>query len=191
MYNSYNTKIDPTKAYIIVVGNEKGGAGKTTSAMHIIASLLTLGFKVGSIDTDTRQLSLTNYINNRKNTALNKNLNLAIPTHFAIKISNNPDINLRAKEEEAEFLSIFNELCNDNDFIVIDTPGSDSDLSRRAHSRADTIITPMNDSLVDMDVLAKVESDTFKIIQPAIYSQMIWEQKMERAKRDQGSINWI
>jgi chromosome partitioning protein len=179
------------QVHIIVVGNEKGGAGKTTSSMHIIASLLNLGFKVSSIDVDTRQLSLSRYLENRQNTLINKNLNLAMPSHYTIKPSHLSNLDEIQKEEEASFAEILSDAASNSDFIVIDTPGSNSFLSRLAHSYADTIITPINDSFVDLDVLAKVEGDSLKIEKPAIYSQMVWEQKMQRAKRDRGVINWI
>ena len=75
--------------------------------------------------------------------------------------------------------------------MVIDTPGSYTHLSRFAHSYADTVITPVNDSFLDLDVMAKIDGETFDILKPSIYSQMIWEQKMERVSRDKGSIDWV
>ncbi|AIL66042.1 Chromosome partitioning protein MipZ [Rickettsiales bacterium Ac37b] len=176
--------------HVITIGNEKGGAGKTTSAMHLISSLLWLGFKVASIDTDCRQLSLSRYIENRKNTCIKKNISLPLPEHYITTESKNLHIPEKEKEEEIQLVNLINKAQN-NDFIVIDTPGSNSYLSRIAHSYADTIITPINDSFVDLDVLAKVSIDQYKIEQPAIYSQMVWEQKMVKAKRSETSINWV
>jgi chromosome partitioning protein len=173
----------PPKAHVIVVGNEKGGAGKTTSAMHLIASLMALGFKVASMDVDVRQLSLTHYIDNRRKTMETKNMELLMPDHVAFKQGDS--------DEERTFTEALRALQAVNHFVVIDTPGSDSRISRLAHSYADTIITPINDSFVDLDVLARVEDNQLKIDRPGIYSEMIWQQKMMRAKRDNGSINWI
>ncbi len=177
--------------YIIVVGNEKGGAGKTTSTMHLIASLLDLNFSVGSIDVDCRQLSLTRYMENRKNTASKSHPELKFSQHYALKSSTLDNIAESEAQEAANFEETLNLAKANNQFIIIDTPGSNSFLSRLAHSYADTIITPINDSFIDLDVLAKIEAETFKVQYPTLYSQMIWEQKMKRAKRDQGSINWI
>jgi chromosome partitioning protein len=177
--------------YVIVVGNEKGGAGKTTSTMHLIASLMELGFKVGSIDVDCRQLSLSRYLENRLQTSLKKEISLAIPDHYIVKASNLSNISDIEQEETNNFMEAFLQAKQSNDFIIIDTPGSNSFLSRLAHSYADCIITPINDSFIDLDVIAKVEAETLRIEKPALYSQMVWEQKMKRAKRDQGSINWI
>ncbi len=177
--------------YLIVLGNEKGGAGKTTSTMHLIASLIDLDFKVASIDVDCRQLSLSRYLENRKNTATRKNIELKSPDHYIVKASNKTTIEEIEQEETANFIEALELAKSKNQFIIIDTPGSNSFLSRLAHSYADTIITPINDSFIDLDVLAKVEPETFNIERPTIYSQMVWEQKMKKAKRDQGTINWV
>lgn len=178
--------------YIFVVGNEKGGAGKTTCSMHLIAGLLSHGLKVSSIDIDCRQHSLTRYVQNREmyNT---KNPDHPVPTstHFLLQESKLENISSKEQEELKQFDDIFLQAKAKSDVIVIDTPGSYSFLSRYAHSHADTVITPINDSFLDLDVLAKVNPDNLSIVEPSIYSQMLWEQKMQRAKRDRGSIEWI
>ena len=177
--------------YIFVVGNEKGGAGKTTCSMHLITGLLDKGLKVASLDTDCRQHSLTRYIQNREAyNAKNPDKLVAMPRHFLLKESVAQNIPEREKEEQYLFEQMFADAKNNADVIVIDTPGSHSFLSCLAHSYADTVVTPINDSFVDMDVMAKVDSEG-KIISPSIYSQMIWTQKMERAKRDGKSIEWV
>lgn len=179
------------KGHIIVLGNEKGGSGKTTTCMHLIISLLRLGFTVGSIDIDARQRSLSRYLENRRQTSLKENISLPQPQHMVIQKS--PfNIVQEAEEDERERLTkAITRLASANDFAVIDSPGSDTYLSHIAHTHADTIITPINDSFVDLDVLATVDGQTMKIIKPSIYSEMVWEQKLQRAKRDGGSIEWI
>ncbi|MFK7968422.1 MAG: division plane positioning ATPase MipZ [Rickettsiaceae bacterium] len=176
--------------HIFVVGNEKGGAGKTTCSMHLIIGLLDKGYDIASIDVDSRQHSLTSYINNRKiyNENNPKN-NVMMPMHFHIRKSNNQDV--AEQEEQVSFEQALNQARNHADYIVIDTPGSYTHLSKIAHSYADTIITPINDSFLDLDVMAKIDGETLDISKPSIYSQMIWEQKMERATRDKGSIDWV
>lgn len=177
--------------HVIVVGNEKGGAGKTTTSMHLIVSLLYLGYKVATIDTDSRQQSLSRYLENRENTKNKMNVNIPTSSHYIIRQSSKPLVSEKEDEERESFLEIFSHAKNNSDFIVIDTPGSCSYISKLAHSYADTVITPINDSFVDLDVLAKINSDDLKIERPSIYSQTIWEQKMQRASRDRGHIQWI
>jgi len=173
------------KPHIIVIGNEKGGAGKTTTSMHLITSLLHLGFKVSSIDVDCRQKSLSRYLENRNTYSLKHNLELYSPRHFTLDESID-------KEKDIEQLNNFIEqelkVC---DFLLIDTPGSNTALSSFAHSMADSIITPINDSFLDLDVIAQIEADSLKIIRPSFYAQAIWEQKMQKAKRNKGEINWL
>src|SRR5690348_1411769 len=119
------------KSYIIVVGNEKGGSGKSTVAMHVIVSLLTEGFDVGSIDLDSRQGTLTRYVENRQHTADSLPKRLPMPEHVSIARSKAPNV-AEAMREEADALDEAMEQLGRKDFIVIDTPGSDSSLSRRA-----------------------------------------------------------
>lgn len=178
-------------AHIIIVGNEKGGCGKTTTTMHLIVALLRLGFSVGCIDLDSRQRSLTRYVENRRQTIAKEGVSMPMPRHAVVNRSpfdSQEEAKLDERDRFAQALSAVYGSC---DFVVIDTPGNDTYLSRLAHSFADTIITPINDSFVDLDVLASVDGRTLEIIKPSIYSEIVWEQKMQRAKRDSGSIDWI
>lgn len=185
-------KPEPTKkAHVIVLGNEKGGSGKTTTCMHLIVSLLRLGFSVGSMDIDCRQRSLSRYLENRRQTMLKENVPLPQPQHIVIQKSPFNIVQEAEEDDRERFSKAISRLRASNDFIVIDSPGNDTYLSRFAHTCADTVITPINDSFVDLDVLATVDGQTMKIIKPSIYSEMVWEQKLQRAKRDGGSIEWI
>jgi chromosome partitioning protein len=178
--------------YIFVVGNEKGGAGKTTCTMHLISALLDKGHAIASIDTDSRQHSLTNYVRNREiYNQKNPDKTVPVPLHYHIEISNLLHQSEKDTEEKQRFEIILEEAKKKADYIVIDTPGSHCFLSNLAHSYADTVITPINDSFIDIDVMAKINPDDLSIVSPSIYSEMIWKQKMERATRDKGSIEWV
>lgn len=174
--------------YIVVLGNEKGGTGKSTIAMHLIVSLLKRGATVGSIDIDARQGTLTHYIANRAKTA--EQHNIVMPVHMPLFCSNNVNAAEAQKEDEEKLAKAIAKF-DSCDYIVIDTPGNDTPLSRMAHSMADTIITPLNDSFIDLDMLVKLESGAIDTLKPSVYSEMIWEQKKEKAKRTGGSIDWI
>jgi chromosome partitioning protein len=170
-------------AHIIVIGNEKGGSGKTTTGMHILVALMRLGFKVGSIDIDARQRSLSRYLDNRRKTVDREGVPLPMPQHIIISKSPFNMLEEAEEDERERFAQAISRIAN-SDFILIDSPGNDTYLSRLAHSHADTIITPINDSFVDLDVLASVDGETLQVIRPSIYSEMVWEQKLARAKRD-------
>src|SRR5690606_11624525 len=167
----------PAQARIIVVGNEKGGSGKSTTTMHILTGLLLEGGRVAAIDLDAKQRTLTRYLENRK-TFIDKNgLHLPMPEHVVVSESDR-QLKSEAEADEAERLAAaIAELERSHDFILIDCPGSDSHLSRLGHSYADLLITPVNDSFIDVDLLAAVDPDTLKVIRPSRYAVMVWEQR--------------
>ena len=176
------------KPHIIVIGNEKGGTGKSTISMHIVVSLLQAGYQVGSLDVDARQGSLSRYIHNRGVFAQSApDKKIPMPTHIPIFKSELDSVEQAQAQEQSELLKALDALKSMH-VVVIDTPGTDSHLSRLAHSYADTLITPLNDSLVDFDVLGRVENGQLR---PSLYAEMVWEQKKNRAMRDKGSIDWI
>jgi chromosome partitioning protein len=186
-----NESVPITRGHILVIGNEKGGSGKTTTSMHLIVGLLRLGFKVGTMDIDARQRSLTRYIENRKMTMTKESTTLPMPAHIVINKSPYNTAEEAEADERDRFTRALARLLVNCDFVLIDAPGNDTHLSRMAHSYADTVITPVNDSFVDLDVLASVDGMTMKILKPSIYSEMLWEQKLIRAKRDGGGIDWV
>ncbi len=178
------------KATIIVFGNEKGGTGKSTSAMQVIVALLRAGFRVGAIDLDARQGSLTRYFDNRRIYAARHGLRLPHPLYRTVARSDLRDRDA-AEAEERERLARAIDALSDCDFIVLDTPGSDSHLSREGHAHADILITPLNDSFVDLDLLGRIDLETNKLLSPSKYSEMVWDQKKLRMQRGEGSIDWI
>jgi chromosome partitioning protein len=175
-----------TKAHIIVVGNEKGGTGKSTLSMHLIVSLLYRNLSVGSLDLDARQATLTRYLENRKARNAKDGLDLLCPDHLAIP----PTVDQAA--DEAKLLSAIEEMSSRHDVLVLDTPGSDHYLSRLGHSFATTLVTPLNDSLIDLDVLAHVDPTTLKIKEPSLYAELVWDTKKRRAMRgEKAMVDWI
>lgn len=179
------------RGHIIVIGNEKGGSGKTTTTMHLLIALLRIGFRVGSMDIDSRQRSLTRYIENRQKTIADQHTTLPMPRHIVVNKSPYGVREEAEADERERFTRALAKLLVSCDIVVIDSPGNDTYMSRLAHSVADTVITPINDSFVDLDVLAAVDGMTLQIQKPSIYSEMLWEQKLSRAKRDGASIDWV
>lgn len=178
------------KPYVIVLGNEKGGTGKSTVAMHIIVNLLRQGYLVGTIDVDARQGTLTRYVENRRARKEKTGENLPLSEHIPVFRSKLESLPAAEAEESSTFAEAVSRLSG-HDFLVVDTPGSDSYLSRLAHSHADSLITPLNDSFIDLDMLVRVNADSLDILRPSTYAEMVWEQKKQRAMRDNGSIDWI
>ena len=179
------------KTHIIVLGNEKGGSGKTTITIHLLTYLLQEGHSVSSIDIDCRQRSLSQFIKNRKKYILDNKLKLTFPYHFSIEQSNLDSKKANEAVEKNLFLNCLQQAREKAHYVIIDAPGNDTYLSRLAHSYADTILTPLNDSFIDLSVIAKINDSNFQMEAPSHYSEMIWEAKIAKAKRDGGNINWI
>ena len=177
--------------HVIVLGNEKGGSGKSTAAMHIVVALLNSGRKVAAIDLDMRQRSLGRYIENRKKFRENSGKPLSFPELPEIKPSADNSREEARRQETENFTGALQHLehC---DFVVIDCPGADTHLSRVAHAHADTIVTPLNDSFVDFDLLARLDPETQEVIGPSLYSEMVWEARKRRALSGvAGGIDWV
>ena len=178
------------KPHIIVLGNEKGGTGKSTLAMHIITYLLKEGKKVASLDLDGRQGTLTNYIKNRKEYARLHHINLSQPEHISV-YANPSAVPAIIKQELDSLDNLINELKEQSDYIVIDTAGSDNYLMRAGHFYADTLITPINESLIDLDVIGKVNPKTIKIESLSPYAETVWTARQKRALNRQPPLNWF
>ncbi len=182
-----------TDPIIIVVGNEKGGSGKSTTVMHLVAGILNSGLRVGSLDLDARQATLSHYLQNRQDTIERTSSTLPMPQHISILPSKADRIEVAKLEDETSVAEAVATLASNNEYIVIDTPGSDSFLSRAGHSYADILVTPLNDSFVDLDVLANVAPETHHIKSPSQYAQMVFEQKIQKAKRGGANrtFDWV
>ncbi len=178
------------RPHVIVIGNEKGGTGKSTTAMHMIVGLLNLGYRVGSIDVDGRQGTLSTYIDNRAVYAGRHGVTLVMPEHRRIAAAEAEIRDRETADDGARFIQAMSDLSRQQ-VIVIDTPGSDGHLTRLAHSEADTLITPLNDSFVDIDVLAKVDRERRAVQAPSIYTQMVWEQNNRRVVEGRAPIDWV
>ncbi|HUZ64461.1 MAG TPA: division plane positioning ATPase MipZ [Acetobacteraceae bacterium] len=179
------------RPHVIVLGNEKGGSGKSTAAMHVIVSLLRDGYRVGAIDLDARQGTLSGYVASRQTFAQARGLPLLLPQVAAVHRSEADSRAEADAEERARFDAALAALSADCEVVVIDCPGSDTYLSRLGHGYADTLITPINDSFVDFAMLAKVEPDNHDVVHPSVYSEMVWLARKRRFARDRGRIDWI
>ncbi len=182
---------DRAVAHIIVLGNEKGGSGKSTTAMHVATALARLGHVVGGLDLDLRQRSFGRYIENRQNTIEKRGLDAACPLLLDLPQIDPAEVGPEENILDRRLAAAVAELEERCDFIVIDCPGSHTRLSQVAHSLADTLITPMNDSFVDFDLLGRIDAETYEIKGPSVYAEMVWHARQLRAKAELPSIDWL
>jgi chromosome partitioning protein len=179
------------QARIIVVGNEKGGAGKSTIAIHLATALMHAGKRVAIVDLDLRQQSVGRFFASRRAWCASAGAALPLPIEAdlgadAAKLAlADPDAAME------RFETAFAEAAAGADLVVIDTPGGDTPLSRAAHGRADLIVTPMNDSFVDFDLLGQVDPVTLDLKRPSIYSMTVWEARKVKAATRGSSIDWV
>ncbi|WND02564.1 division plane positioning ATPase MipZ [Temperatibacter marinus] len=180
-----------SRPYLIVLGNEKGGSGKSTTALHIVTALLHEGYRVGTIDLDGRQQTLTRYIENRRSFCKQKGVDLAMPIERVVARSDKRHKDDSEQEEKERFEMTYSEMADHVDIIIVDCPGADTFLARMAHTAADTLITPVNDSFVDVDLLAKVDPKTMKVAGPSFYAEMVWKARQRRMSADGSKIDWV
>ena len=179
------------RAHVIVLGNEKGGSGKSTTAMQLFVALARAGHRVGALDLDLRQQSFFRYLDNREAHGQRIGAVLLMPRRIRIEPSSAPLREEAAAEDRNRLAEAVAELSCDCDFIVIDSPGAVTALSEAAHTAADTLITPINDSLIDFDLLGRVDPVTGKVNGPSIYSEMVWSARQRRAARRENPIDWV
>lgn len=182
---------DLRTAHVIVVANEKGGTGKSTLSIHITVALLKAGFRVASIDLDTRQRTLTRFLENRHSWAESAPWEVELPYHRALDRGSSANLHDNETAEFGAFAAAVAEVEHSYEFVVIDTPASDSYLMRLAHSLADTLVSPVNDSFIDVDVFSRVHHDRTKRGQIAQYADLVLEARRKRRLVDQGIIDWV
>ena len=172
------------RAHRIVFANEKGGTGKSTTAVHVAVALSYLGKKVSAIDLDPRQRTMHRYIENRE--AIQEKRGIELPSPVCEVF--------RHKTEQALSLAM-ERLDGDADFILVDTPGRDDPLARAAAEQADTLVTPMNDSFVDFDLIGQVDAETFKVKKLSFYAELIWEARLKRSRmgmeQQRRELDWV
>jgi len=171
---------DSNRLHVIVFANEKGGTGKSTTAVHVAIALAAKGAKVACFDLDHRQRTMGRYLDNRQATIQRTGRELPMPRYET-----------HDGETVARFSESLERLSAGADFLVIDTPGRDDRFARIAVTNADTLVTPMNDSFVDFDLIGQVDPETYRVIRPSFYSELIWESRKRRAKADGATIDWV
>ncbi len=175
--------------HIVVIGNQKGGTGKSTTALHLIVALIRSGHSVGAIDLDIGQGTLSRYLANRRRYGERHGLDLPMPRVRAVTLA--PGTMSGDTVNRQAFVDALADLAGACRFVVIDTPGSDDPLSRLGHSFADTLITPLNDSFVDLDLLGEIDPDTLAVRRPSGYAEMVFQQRKQKMVRQQRTIDWI
>ena len=168
------------KPHVIVFANEKGGTGKSTTAVHVAIALAAKGARVACLDLDHRQRTVGRYLDNRAETIRRTGQDLPMPVHATHT----------AQTEEA-FEDVWARLSEGADYLIVDTPGRDDHYARTAAALSNTLVTPINDSFVDFDLIGQVDPETFQVKRPSFYSELIWDVRKQRARADGTTIDWV
>lgn len=182
---------EAARGHVIVVGNEKGGAGKSTVAVHLAVALARAGLSVAALDIDHRQKSFARYMENRARWAAKTGASLPTPQVQVLSPSPARSLDSAERAEEDRFRLVLEDARTGADIVLIDAPGRDSWMSRLAHGAADTLVTPINDSFLDFDLLGQADPDSPKDIKPSIYSEMVWEARKQKSLKDRRAIDWV
>ncbi|MDB5671087.1 MAG: ATPase [Alphaproteobacteria bacterium] len=166
--------------HFIIFANEKGGTGKSTTAVHSAVALEAAGRRVAALDMDTRQRTLGRYLDNRAATVKRLGIDLPMPIYETF----DPD-----KSEPIEVQ--LDRLAEQADVVVVDTPGRDDPDARKAMLRADTLVTPINDSFVDLDLIGQVDAETYRVRRPSFYAELVWNSRTQRAKTHGATVDWV
>ena len=169
-----------SQPHFIVFANEKGGTGKSTTAVHAAIALAASGHRVGALDLDGRQRTMTRYLENRDATMRRLGKELPCAAYEVLE-----------DHSEEGFAAATGRLGEEADVIVVDTPGRDDAIAKAAILRADTLVTPMNDSFVDLDLIGQVHPENYKVTKPSFYAELIWDSRTARAKQTGKSVDWV
>jgi chromosome partitioning protein len=179
-------EIEPlrTSSYppVIVLATHKGGTGKTTVAMHLIAGLLHEGLKVASIDLDQPQLSLSRYLENRAAYARNHGIELPMPSHRAWDAEEDNPISLWRHIEK---------MRGEAKTVIVDCPAGQSALGDAAIEVAACLVTPINDSFMDLDLLAVLEAKNLSFRRLGSFGEMVANARNRRRQQVGSGIEWL
>jgi chromosome partitioning protein len=166
--------------HFIIFANEKGGTGKSTTAVHAAVALEASGRRVAALDMDTRQRTLGRYLDNRAETIKRLGVDLPMPVYDTFDPAKNEAIDDQ-----------LDRIAQGVDIVVVDTPGRDDPDARKAMLRADTLVTPINDSFVDLDLIGQVDPETYRVRRPSFYAELVWNSRTQRAKTHGASVDWV
>ncbi len=187
---AFAATVESARPHCIAIGNEKGGTGKSTTAVHLAVGLIKQGLRVGCIDLDGHQGTLSRYLANRDTFAKSADQYIPMPLYHRIKpvLSQKQET---TEERESERLNEAFAALADCDYLILDTPGGHGHLVRLGHANADTLITPLNDSFLDLDVLAQIDREKRQVLGPSAYARMVMQQSEQRVASGRDPIDWI
>jgi chromosome partitioning protein len=168
------------RSHIIVFANEKGGVGKSTTAFHTCIALCNAGQTVAALDVDLRQLTLDRALNARQDSAREYGVELPGPRQILLTQSTDSELETKIRMAQID--------CN---YIVVDVGGHDSALARRAIYLADTIVTPVNDSFIDLDMLGRIDPRSGELRTLGTFARLVEHLKEPGLQLRERALDWV
>lgn len=165
---------------VIVVANEKGGVGKSTIAFHLAVAMADAGLAVVALDLDRRQQTLATVLRHREGTARRLGIALPLPRSVVLNV-----------QSGAVLCQEINRVGWSSDVVVIDVAGFDSPIARRAIAIADTLVTPVNSSFVDLDLLGKFDPLSHTLLAEGCFSMAVNEIRQARMRIGLSDLDWV
>jgi chromosome partitioning protein len=116
---------------------------------------------------------------------------LELPVHFTVPPAGGELVSDIEESEFRAFAEAISRVEHRFQFVVVDTPGSNSYLMRVSHAMADTLVTPINESFIDFDVLAHFDPVTMKSLGPSHYAALVAEARRQRLLVDSNDFDWV
>ena len=166
--------------HVITFANEKGGVGKSTLSFHCAIALASRGQRVVAIDLDPRQRTLHRVLRYREGTSRSLGVPLPSPAFATLE-----------RPCAAQLWQEIARLDAAADFVIIDAAGSDSPIFRRAVAAADTLVTPVNASFVDLDLLGRLSPVTKNLNEAGSFARLVTDIRAERRAAGLGWTDWL
>ncbi|PTD24802.1 hypothetical protein CV103_07085 [Sphingomonas fennica] len=167
-------------ARVIVLANEKGGVGKSTIAFHLCVALADAGVSVAAVDLDRRQQTLSRALLNREATARRLGVGLPLPKQQVLQV-----------QSGSMLCQEINRVAWNADVVVVDAAGYDSPIARRAIAIADTVVTPVNSSFIDLDLLGRFHPVSLDVVETGCFATALNEIRDARSRNGLPGIDWV
>jgi len=171
---------------IIAIANQKGGVGKTTTAINLAAGLSLKGYKTLLVDLDSQANATSGLGYSRVYPSIYDVLVKGNPVHLAIRKTTMKKMGILPSElslvgaeveliteqnRESRLKKVLLPIKKNFDFIFIDSPPSLGILTLNGLVAADSVIIPIQSEFYALEGLSKL-LNTIRLVQRSLNSRL-------------------